>query len=34
MYNLPYVLGWNIHEIISQLQMAENAERLKANTIV
>ncbi len=34
MYNLPYVLDGNIHELISQLQMAENAERLKANAIV
>ncbi len=30
-YNLPSVLDGNIHEIISQLQMAENAERLKAS---
>jgi peptide chain release factor 1 len=31
MYNLPNILDGNIHEIISQLQMAENAERLKVN---
>ncbi len=30
-YNLPNILDGNIHEIISQLQMAENAERLKVN---
>ena len=34
MYNLPYVLDGNIHEMISQLQMAENAERLKASAII
>jgi peptide chain release factor 1 len=33
-YNLPSVLDGNIHELISQLQMAENAERLKVNAIV
>jgi peptide chain release factor 1 len=33
-YNLPNILDGNIGEIISQLQMAENAERLKANAIV
>jgi peptide chain release factor 1 len=32
MYNLPVILDGNIHDIISQLQMAENAERLKVNT--
>ncbi|HEX2395242.1 MAG TPA: peptide chain release factor 1 [Bacteroidales bacterium] len=32
MYNLPSILDGNISEIISQLQMAENAERLKVNT--
>ncbi len=34
MYNLPSILDGNIHDIISQLQMAENAERLKATAIV
>ncbi len=34
LYNLPGVLDGNIHEMISQLQMAENAERLKASAIV
>jgi peptide chain release factor 1 len=33
MYNLPGVLDGNIHELISQLQMAENAERLKVNAV-
>jgi peptide chain release factor 1 len=33
LYNLPNILDGNIQEIISQLQMAENAERLKANAI-
>lgn len=33
MYNLPGILDGNIHDIISQLQMAENAERLKENII-
>ncbi len=33
MYNLPNILDGNIHEMISQLQMAENAERLKENAI-
>jgi len=33
MYNLPNILDGNIHEIISQLQMAENAERLKVSNI-
>lgn len=33
MYNLPNILDGNIHEIISQLQMAENAERLKVSSI-
>jgi peptide chain release factor 1 len=32
LYNLPNILDGNIHEIISQLQMAENAERLKVNS--
>ncbi|HLO61311.1 MAG TPA: peptide chain release factor 1 [Bacteroidales bacterium] len=31
MYNLPNILDGNIEEIISQLQMAENAERLKVS---
>lgn len=31
-YNLPSVLDGNIHEVISQLQMAENAERLKVSS--
>jgi peptide chain release factor 1 len=30
-YNLPSILDGNIHELISQLQMAENAERLKVS---
>jgi peptide chain release factor 1 len=34
LYNLPGVLDGNIHDLISQLQMAENAERLKASAIV
>ncbi|MBG0859347.1 MAG: peptide chain release factor 1 [Bacteroidales bacterium] len=33
MYNLPSILDGNIQEIIDKLQMAENAERLKENTI-
>jgi peptide chain release factor 1 len=33
-YNLPSILDGNIHEMISQLQMAENAERLKASAII
>jgi len=33
MYNLPYILDGNIEEIIDQLQMAENAERLKDSNI-
>lgn len=32
MYNLPYILDGNISDVISQLQMAENAERLKVNS--
>ncbi|HJZ39290.1 MAG TPA: peptide chain release factor 1 [Bacteroidales bacterium] len=32
-YNLPSILDGNIHELISQLQMAENAERLKVNAM-
>jgi len=31
LYNLPNILDGNIHDIISQLQMAENAERLKVS---
>jgi peptide chain release factor 1 len=34
LYNLPAVLDGNIHDLISQLQMAENAERLKVSSIV
>jgi peptide chain release factor 1 len=34
MYNLPSVLDGNINDIISQLQMAENAERLKVSAFV
>jgi peptide chain release factor 1 len=34
MYNLPSILDGNINELISQLQMAENAERLKVSAIV
>jgi peptide chain release factor 1 len=33
-YNLPNILDGNIHDIISQLQMAENAERLKISAII
>lgn len=33
LYNLPNILDGNIHEIISQLQMAENAERLKVSSL-
>jgi peptide chain release factor 1 len=33
MYNLPNILDGNIHDIISQLQMAENAERLKVSSL-
>jgi peptide chain release factor 1 len=33
-YNLPNILDGNIHEIIHQLQMAENAERLKVSALV
>ena len=32
-YNLPGILDGNIQELIDQLQMAENAERLKENAI-
>jgi peptide chain release factor 1 len=32
-YNLPNILDGNIHDIISQLQMAENAERLKVSAL-
>jgi peptide chain release factor 1 len=32
-YNLPNFLAGNIQELINQLQMAENAERLKVNVI-
>lgn len=31
LYNLPNVLDGNIHDMIHQLQMAENAERLKVS---
>lgn len=31
LYNLPNILDGNIHELIHQLQMAENAERLKVS---
>jgi peptide chain release factor 1 len=34
MYNLPSFLDGNIQEMIDKLQMAENAERLKASTLV
>jgi peptide chain release factor 1 len=34
MYNLSSILNGNLQEIISQLQMAENAERLKASELV
>jgi peptide chain release factor 1 len=30
-YNLPVVLDGNIQELLDKLQMAENAERLKAS---
>ncbi|MBI5218306.1 MAG: peptide chain release factor 1 [Bacteroidia bacterium] len=33
MYNLPNILNGNIQEIIDQLQMAENAERLKESEV-
>jgi len=33
-YNLPSILDGNIQELINQLQMAENAERLKESTLV
>jgi peptide chain release factor 1 len=33
LYNLPGILDGNIQELISQLQMAENAERLKVSAI-
>lgn len=33
LYNLPSILDGNIGEIIDELQMAENAERLKENNI-
>ena len=33
LYNLPYILDGNIQEIIDKLQVAENAERLKENSI-
>jgi peptide chain release factor 1 len=33
MYNLPNILDGNIEEIIGQLQMAENAERLKESAL-
>ena len=31
LYNLQYIMDGNIQEILDELQMAENAERLKAN---
>jgi peptide chain release factor 1 len=34
MYNLASVMNGNLQEIIDQLQMAENAERLKASELV
>jgi peptide chain release factor 1 len=34
MYNLTSILNGNLQEIINQLQMAENAERLKASELV
>ncbi|MBN2813250.1 MAG: peptide chain release factor 1 [Bacteroidales bacterium] len=33
LYNLPNIIDGNIHEIIHQLQMAENAERLRESAI-
>ncbi len=33
-YNLPSILDGNIQELINQLQMAENAERVKESTLV
>lgn len=33
-YNLPSILDGNLQELINQLQMAENAERLKESTLV
>jgi peptide chain release factor 1 len=33
LYNLPSILDGNIQEVIDKLQMAENAERLKASNI-
>lgn len=32
-YNLPSILDGNIQEVLDKLQMAENAERLKENTV-
>jgi peptide chain release factor 1 len=32
-YNLPSIMDGNIHEVLDKLQMAENAERLKENTL-
>jgi peptide chain release factor 1 len=34
LYNLASVLNWNLQELYNQLQMAENAERLKASELV
>lgn len=34
LYNLSSIINGNLHEIIDQLQMAENAERLKASELV
>ncbi len=33
LYNLPSILDGNIQELIEKLQMAENAERLKAHDL-
>ena len=33
LYNLPFILDGNIGEIISKLQVAENAERMKESNI-
>ena len=33
LYNLPHILNGNIQELLDQLQMAENAERLKDSEI-
>ena len=31
LYNLQYIMDGNIQEVLDKLQMAENAERLKAS---